>query len=32
LEELEGYKPVDALEALARAAADIQVVMINRRG
>lgn len=27
--ELEGYEPVDALEALARAAAGVQVVMIN---
>jgi hypothetical protein len=28
-DELEGYKPVDALDALARAAAGVQVVMIN---
>ena len=28
-DELEGYKPVDALKALARAAAGVQVVMIN---
>jgi hypothetical protein len=29
VEELEGYKPVDALKALARAAAGAQMVMIN---
>jgi hypothetical protein len=28
-DELEGYKPLDAFEALARAAAGVQVVMIN---
>lgn len=28
-DELEGYKPVDALEEMARAAAGVQVVMIN---
>jgi hypothetical protein len=28
-DELEGYKPVDALQPLARAAAGVQVVMIN---